>query len=105
MMKIAQDDDTYIMTYCGCVNEIRLPNMEFWLSNVDHLTILLETIEECNRRIAGEMQVTRRMTRRQAIVARADAQAQAEQNVRDALNRGMGHPIRVLGLPRLVHRR
>ena len=66
MMNIDQDDDTYIMTYRGCVNEIRLPNMEYWLSNVDRLTIPLETIEAYNRRVVGEMQVTRRMTRRQA---------------------------------------
>ena len=66
MMKLDQDDDTYIMTYRGCVNEIRLPNMEYWLSNVDRLTIPLETIEAYNRRVVGEMQVTRRMTRRQA---------------------------------------
>ena len=38
------------------------------------------------------MQVTRRMTRRQAAATRAAAQAQAEQNVRDALNQGMEHP-------------
>ena len=69
MMNIDQDDDTYIMTYRGYVNEIRLPNMEYWLSNVDRLTIPLETIEAYNRRIADEMQVTRRMTRRQAAAA------------------------------------
>jgi len=55
MMKLDQDDDTYIMTYRGCVNEIRLPNMEYWLSNVDQLTIPLETIEAYNHRVAGEM--------------------------------------------------
>ena len=58
MMKIDQDDDTYIMTYCGCVNEICLANMEVWLGNVDRLTIPLETVEAYNRRVAGEMQVT-----------------------------------------------
>ena len=85
MLKIDQEDDSYVMTYRGCVNEIRLPNMEYWLSNVDRLTIPLQTIEAYNHRVAGEMQVTRRMTRRQAVAARAAAQAQAEQNVRDAL--------------------
>ena len=73
------------MIYRGCVNEIRLPNMEYWLSNVDRLTIPLETIEAYNHRIASGMQMTRRMTRRQAAATRAAAQAQAEQNVRDAL--------------------
>ena len=69
MMNIDQDDDTYTMTYRDYVNEIHLPNMEFWLSNVDRLTIPLETIEAYNHRVAGEMQVTRRMTRRQAAAA------------------------------------
>ena len=45
MMKIDQEDDSYVMTCRGCVNEIRLPNTEYWLSNVHRLTILLETIE------------------------------------------------------------
>jgi hypothetical protein len=69
MLKIDQEDDSYVMTYRGCVKEICLPNIEFWLSNVDRLTILLETTEAYNRRIASEMQVTRRMTRRQATAA------------------------------------
>ena len=43
MMRLDQNDDIYIMTYRGSINEIRLPNMEYWLSNVDRLTILLET--------------------------------------------------------------
>ena len=45
MLKIDQQDDSYVMTYRECVNEIRLPNTEYWLSNVHRLTILLETIE------------------------------------------------------------
>jgi hypothetical protein len=57
MMRVDQEDGTIIMTYRGCINENRLPNTEYWLSNVDRLTILLETIEAYNRRIAGEMQV------------------------------------------------
>ena len=81
MLKIDQEDDSYVMTYHGCVNEICLPNMEYWLSNVDQLTIPLETIEAYIHRIATKMQVTRRMTRRQAAAARAAAQAQAKQNV------------------------
>ena len=44
MMKINQEDDSYVMTYRGCVNEICLPNMEFWLSNVDRLIVPLEAI-------------------------------------------------------------
>jgi len=55
MLKIDQEDDSYVMTYRGCVNEIRLPNAEFWLSNVDRLTIPLVTIEAYNRRIASEI--------------------------------------------------
>ena len=92
MLKMDQEDDSYVMTYQGRVNEICLPNTEFWLSNVDRLTIPLETIEACNHRIASEMQVTRRMTRRQATTARAAAQARAEQEARDAILRGMQHP-------------
>jgi len=76
MMKIDQEDDSYVMTCRGCVNEIHLPNMEYWLSNDDRLTILLETIEAYNHRIAGEMQVTRRMTRAQTTAALAAARAQ-----------------------------
>jgi hypothetical protein len=55
MMKIDQEDDSYVMTYQGYVNEIRLPNMQLWLSNVDRLTILLEPTEVYNHRIASEM--------------------------------------------------
>ena len=80
------------MIYRGCVNEIRFPNMQFWLSNVDRLTFPLETIEAYNHRIASEMQVTRRMTRRQATTTRAAAQAQAEQEAQDAVMRGVQHP-------------
>jgi len=76
MMRVDADDGTLIMTYRGCVNEIHLPNMEYWLSNDDRLTILLETIEAYNHRIAGEMQVTRRMTRAQTTAAQAAARAQ-----------------------------
>ena len=76
MMRVDADDGTLIMTYRGCVNEIHLPNMEYWLSNDDRLTILLETIEAYNHRIAGEMQVTRRMTRAQTTAALAAARAQ-----------------------------
>jgi len=92
MLKMDQEDDSYVMTYQGCVNEIRSPNTEFWLSNVDWLTIPLETIEAYNCRIASEMQVTRRMTRRQVVATRAAAQARAEQEARDAVLRGMQHP-------------
>jgi hypothetical protein len=55
MMKIDQEDDSYVMTYQGYVNEIRLPNMQLWLSNVDRLTIPLEPTEVYNHRIASEM--------------------------------------------------
>ena len=75
MLKIDQENDSYVMAYRGYVNEIRLPNTEYWLSNVDRLTIPLETIEAYNCRIASGMQMTRRMTRRQAAAARAAAQA------------------------------
>ena len=75
MLKIDQEDDSYVMTYQGSVNEIRFPNMQFWLSNVDRLTFPLETIEAYNHRIASEMQVTRRMTRRQAVATRVATQA------------------------------
>jgi hypothetical protein len=55
MMKIDQEDDSYVMTYQGYVNEIRLPNMQLWLSNVDRITIPLEPTEVYNHRIASEM--------------------------------------------------
>ena len=44
MLKIDQEDDFYVMTYHGCVNEIHLPNTEFWVSNVDQLIVPLEAI-------------------------------------------------------------
>jgi hypothetical protein len=55
MLKVDQEDDSYVMTYQGYVNEIHLPNMQFWLSNVGRLTIPLDTIEAYHRRIASEM--------------------------------------------------
>ena len=55
MLKMDQEDDSYVMTYQGCVNEIRLPNTEFWLGNVHRLTIPLEIIEAYNHRIASGM--------------------------------------------------
>ena len=55
MMKIDQEDDSYAMTNRGCVNKIHFPNMEFWLNNVDRLTIPLEIIEAYNHRIASGM--------------------------------------------------
>ena len=60
---------------------------------MDQLTIPLETIEAYNRRIPSEMQVTRRMTRRQDIVARVAAQAQIEQEAQEAIMRGVQHPL------------
>lgn len=60
--------------------------------SVDRLTLPLETPEERNRRLAGEMQVPRRMTRRQAAAAQAAAQARAKQEVREAALRGVQYP-------------
>ena len=76
------ENGSLIMTYRDYINEIPLPNME------------LEIKEEQARRVAGEAQVTgagagqvaRRMTRAQTVAAKAATRAQAEQNVRDALN-------------------
>ena len=51
MLKMDQEDDSYVMTYQGCVNEIRLPNTEFWLSNVDRLIVPLEAINQLWNRL------------------------------------------------------
>jgi len=39
-------EGTLYMIYAGYVNEICLPNPEYWLANVDHLTIPLKTEEQ-----------------------------------------------------------
>ena len=70
------------MIYAGYVNEIHLPNPEYWLANVDHLTIPLEIEEQRAQRLAraqvDSMQVPRRRTRSQTRATQEAAQMHHE---------------------------
>jgi len=79
LLREDKKEDALYMIYASYVNEICLPNPEYWLANVDCLTIPLEIEEQRAHRLVhaqvDSMQVPRRRTRSQTQAAIEATQA------------------------------